>query len=98
MLLLYTFTFIIIFTFSNNNIKCQQSSDNSTLVELNKSYNGTLSEDYSWAFYKLIIPEGLANNSKNLVFKVKEPDSALVGKDDFSDPDIYVSTVIILKK
>ena len=70
---------------------CQE--DTLTTVELNKFYNGTLESDYSFAHYKLDIPEGTDINSKNLVFKVKEPDSSFEGKEDFSDPDIYVSTV-----
>jgi len=74
-------------------IKCQQDS-NHTIIELNKQYNGSIANDYSYAYFKLIIPEGIEKNSKNLVFKVREPDSALKGVDDFSDPDIYVSTVI----
>lgn len=90
-ILLYSLAFII-FT-SLLNIKCQQTNTNHTLIELNKVYNGTLAADNSYAFYKLIIPEGVDPNTQNLVFKVKEPEKAFIGLDDFSDPDIYVSTV-----
>jgi len=85
---------VIIILSSLLQINCQQPS-NHTLIELKTKYNGTLETDNSLHFYKLIIPEGVEKNSSTLVFKVKEPDSALIGKDDFSDPDIYVSTVKI---
>lgn len=94
MISFYIFAFILIFLSSFHiNIKCQQS-ENSTVIEINKTYNGTLNNDFTWAFYELVIPEGVEKNTKNLVFKVKEPDSSFDGKDDFSDPDIYVSSVI----
>lgn len=91
-ILLNTLAFLIFSSLIN--IKCQQSDSNHTLIELNKPYNGTLEADNSFAYFKLIIPEGINSNSQNLVFKVKESESANIGVEDFSDPDIYVSTVL----
>ena len=85
--------FLIFGSFINLSINCQQAT-NHTLIEINKVYNGSLTNDYTYSYYKLIIPEGIEKNTKNLVFKVKEPDTSFSGVDDFSDPDIYVSTVI----
>lgn len=92
-ILLNTLAFII-FT-SLISIKCQQSETNHTEININQQYNGTLEADNSYAFFKLIIPQGINPNSQNLVFKVKEPEKAFDGVEDFSDPDIYVSTVFI---
>jgi len=75
-----------------NFINTQEQKIQSEVV-LNKHYNGTLKLDYSHQFFKLIIPEGVEKNTQNMVFKVKEPETSFNGRDDFSDPDIYVSTV-----
>jgi len=96
-ILLNTLAFIL-FTSLISIIKCQQSASNHTLVNLSLVYNGSLEADNSYAFYKLIIPEGVNLNTHNLIFKLKEPEKAFNGVDDFSDPDIYVSTVIFLNK
>ena len=64
-------------------------------VELDKTYNGNLEADNAYFFYQIKIPDDIQANSTDLVFRVKELDIADVGKADFSDPDIYVSKVII---
>jgi hypothetical protein len=69
------------------------NSQEHNLIELNKNYNGTMNQDDSFRFFKLIIPNGIEKDVSNLVFKVEEPASAREGKDDFSDPDIFISTV-----
>ena len=63
-------------------------------TDLSKTYSGKLDTDNSWRFYELEIPSGVELNSKDLVFRVKESKKADMAKEDFSDPDIYVSTVI----
>ena len=44
-------------------------------------------------YYTLTIPSDVPANM-NLAIRVKESDLADEGKEDFSDPDIYVSKVI----
>jgi len=95
-ILLNKLAFLILISIVN--IKSQFADSNHTVIELNKVNNGTLEADNSYAFFLLIIPEGINPNTQNLVFKIKEPESAEKGIDDFSDPDIYVSTVLIIIK
>lgn len=75
--------------------KCQ---DTNSLIDLNKEYNGTISQDDSYKFYKIVIPNDIEKDSKNLIFKVHEPEAAREGREDFSDPDIFISTVRIKLK
>jgi hypothetical protein len=71
------------------------NSQEHNLIEIDKIYNGTMIEDDSFRFFKLVIPKGIQKDVSNLVFKVEEPAAAREGRDDFSDPDIFVSTVKI---
>jgi len=74
-------------------INCQEKETDHILIEFDKTYNGTLDYDNSYYFYKFIVPNDIKVNTTDLVFRVKEYDSADVGKADFSDPDIYISKV-----
>ena len=89
-ILMNTFLLGLIFTILSYT-NCQEEKN--TLIELNKSYNGTMNEDDSFRFFKIVIPKGIERDTSNLIFKVQEPEAAREGKDDFSDPDIYISTV-----
>lgn len=77
-------------------IKSQETDH--ILVEIDKTYNGTLETDNSYYFYKIKIPDDIKANTTDLVFRVKELDIADDGQADFSDPDIYVSKVIFIIK
>ena len=91
-MLIFMNTFIIGFIFAiiSHTAKCQ---DTNTLVEINKTYTGSMSEDNSFKFYKIEIPQGQEKDVNNLVIRVQEPEAARVGKINFSDPDIYISKV-----
>ena len=91
MLILHSLT--LIFSLILTYIKCGDIDSDNFSIELEKKYNGTLLTDNSLYFYKLEIPKEIQPNSYNLVFRVKEPELADLGKTDFSDPDIYVSKV-----
>ncbi len=82
---------ILIFLITQIN---NQETDH-VLVEIDKTYKGTLENDNSYFFYKMKIPDNIKANTTDLVFRVKESDKADIGQADFSDPDIYVSKVII---
>jgi hypothetical protein len=81
----------IIYIYSLAFIKADETDVIST--DLSKLYTGKLEFDNSWRFYELEIPPGTRLNSKDLVFRVKESRKADSAQEDFSDPDIYVSTV-----
>lgn len=83
--------YFLIFIFSIIKVKAD-NSDDFIEAELSKTFNGKLEED-TWRFYKLQIPSNIKANTSDLVFRVKEPKNAELAIDDFSDPDIYVSTV-----
>ena len=87
LILMNTFIIGFIFAIMSYTIKCQNT------IELNKYYNGTMSEDNSFRYYKIEIPQGTVKDLSNLIFRVREPEAARVGKEDFSDPDIYISRV-----
>ena len=59
MFLLIQNTLIIAILFEISFIKCQQQESNHSIVELNKQYNGSLKMDFTYAFFKLLIPEGV---------------------------------------
>lgn len=82
---------IFILTSYTEKTKCQ--SESNTEIEINKTYNGTMDKKDSFRFFKMIIPNDVEKDMNNLIFRVQEPESAREGRDDFSDPDIYVSTV-----
>jgi hypothetical protein len=83
--------YFIIYVFSIAFLKADETDVIST--DLSKLYSGKLDIDNSWRFYELEIPPGTRLNSKDLVFRVKESKKADSALEDFSDPDIYVSTV-----
>ncbi len=90
MIVPYFLAFIFIFIV---HIHCDDNEPENLLIELDKIYNGTLLSDNSFRYYKLVIPDEIKVNSSDLIFRIKELDSADIGKTDFSDPDIYVSKV-----
>lgn len=83
--------YFIIYIYSFGFIKAQETDVIST--DLTKLYTGRLDFDNSLRFYELEIPPGTRLNTKDLVFRVKESRKADLAQADFSDPDIYVSTV-----
>ncbi len=91
-LILNLFAVFIIYIVKLN---CQEIKSDNTLVVLDNIYNGTLDMDNSYHFYRIIIPNenDMIIENKDLVFRVKELDLADSGKEDFSDPDIYISRV-----
>lgn len=90
-LLKYFLIFIIHIFFR---INCEEIDSDNIPIELDVQYNSSLSSDDSYNFYKIKIPDNIKINTTDLVFRVKELDSADEGRTDFSDPDIYVSKVI----
>ena len=62
-------------------------------LKIDVQVNGKLAMDDEMTYYKLKIPKNIKKDKYNLVFRIKEIDSADLGQDDFSDPDIYVSQV-----
>jgi hypothetical protein len=56
---------------------------------------GKIEKDGDTLFYKLIIPPNVLMDSSNIILRIKETDLADEAKEDFSDPDIYVSKVTI---
>ncbi|MCQ2815915.1 MAG: hypothetical protein MJ252_01495 [archaeon] len=61
-------------------------------MELEKPLSGEVKKDDAYEYYKLVIPQDVEKNSKNLVFEVKEDKSTTAeGEEMFSDPDIHIS-------
>lgn len=83
-MIIQTFLFSIFFLLQ---IRCQNEE-----IFIDKAVASELPENYL-EFYKLTIPQNVTINTTNLIIRVKENDDAEQGKDDFSDPDIYVSKV-----
>lgn len=71
-------------------LNCQK--ENLSLL-LNTPTTASIKTNGNTNYYTLEIPMGIAVNATNLVIRVKEDDDADIGKDDFSDPDLYVSKV-----
>lgn len=68
-----------------------QTTTNELKIDVQE--NGKLDVDEEMAYYMLRIPKKIEKNKKNLLIRIKESDSADIGEEDFSDPDIYVSKV-----
>ena len=62
-------------------------------LKIDVQENGKLDKSDEMSYYMLKIPKQVEKNKYNLVLRIKEIDSADIGQDDFSDPDIYVSKV-----
>lgn len=94
MILINTFilSFILGIINLNSKAECQEKFTN-TVIELNRTYVGSMNEDDSYRYFMIVIPNEIEKNVHNLIFRVQEPEAARQGKDDFSDPDIYISTV-----
>lgn len=83
----FLFFLTIFFKFTN-----QQQSTNK-IMQLDTLYNGTILTADGSNFYTLTIPKDITEKSMDLLLKIKEPEKADRGKEDFSDPDVYVSFV-----
>jgi len=64
-------------------------------LALDYLYSSSILSNKGYNFFKLTIPSGVKEKTKNLIIRVKEPKKAEKGE-GFSDPDIYVSQVKIL--
>jgi hypothetical protein len=70
-------------------IFCQED----LLLDTFKSSSITKAKDCYFYKYNTIDTDF---TGQDLVFRVKEPDQADIGQEKFSDPDVYISSVIIL--
>lgn len=67
---------------------------NVTEIFLNTDVVGTIGKDEGSAFFKLIIPNTAISFDQELVFKINEPENAQKGLEDFSDPDVYITSKV----
>jgi hypothetical protein len=90
-MILTNILFFLIFLIFN--IRSQDSTQTHKALTIDTVDNGK-NEALQTFYYTLTIPSDVPANM-NLAIRVKENDLADEGKDDFSDPDIYVSKVLI---
>jgi hypothetical protein len=81
--------FYLVFTL----IYCVFCEEPQKEMKIDVQVNGELDMEDEMSYYVLKIPKKIEKNKYNLVLRIKETDSADLGQDDFSDPDIYVSKV-----
>jgi hypothetical protein len=84
--------YFLLFLFENYLSQGPRISKN---ITLDIEETGQISQDNGLFYYQLLIHQINENDDINLVMRIKENDLADEGKDDFSDPDIYVSKVNI---
>ena len=71
-------------------IKIIFSQSTHTTLKLNETIKGKIVDSFSYEYYKLTIPEGIKQNTSNLIITIDQDEF----KKEYSDPDIFVSKTI----